>query len=98
LRREDRLHQTVELVAVLRHPDGCREADGALAGELRKRRVEQGSEDLADAVGAKIETQHGIAVARAAVIADHRRNDELVRDLVCIRGGDGSLRVRKPWT
>ena len=62
LRREDRLHQLVELVAVLRHADGGGELDCALAREAGEIRIEHRAEDFAHAVGAEVEAQHAVAV------------------------------------
>ena len=95
LRREDRLHQLVELVAVLRHADRRGETHDARAREAGKRRIEHGAEDFAHPVGAEIEAQHAVAVLHAAIVADHRRHDELVVVLVRIGVGDGRLRVGK---
>ncbi len=71
-------------VAVLRHADGGGEADDARAREAGERRIEQRAEDLAHAVGAEVEAQHAVAVAHAAIVADHRRQHELVADVVRI--------------
>ena len=84
LRREDRRHELVELVGVLRHADGGGEADEALAREAGKIRIEHGAENFAHAVGAEVEAQHAVAVCHAAIVADHRRDDELV-ELSCWR-------------
>ena len=62
LRREDRLHQLVELVAVLRHADGGGELDDALARKAGEIRIEHGAENFAHAVGAEVEAQHAVAV------------------------------------
>ena len=52
----------------------------AKAGEIR---IEDGAEDFAHAVGAEVEAQHAVAVAHAAIAADHRRHDELVDHVLC---------------
>ena len=95
LRRKDRRHQLVELVGVLRHADRGGEAHRALAREARERRVEHGGEDFAHAVGAEVEAQHAVAVVHAAIVADHRRQHELVELLFRIGVGNRRLRVGK---
>ncbi len=98
LRQKNRLHQMIELFAVLRHADGGGIADRALARKAAKGRIEHRRQDLADAVGAEIEAQHGVAVLDAAIAADHRRHDELVVDAVGIGIRDGRLYIGKART
>ena len=81
-------HQLVELVGVLRHADGGGEAHDALARKAGKIRIEHRAENLAHAVGAEVEAQHAVAVLHAAIVADHRRHDELVEFLVGVGIGD----------
>ena len=77
------------------------------AGECR---IEQRCQNLAHAVGAEVEAQHAVAVAHAAIVADHGRQHELVGDVVRIgvrdrpRGASakrGALglgdRLHRPW-
>ena len=82
LLREDRRHQLVEFIAVLRHADGGGEVDCAPAREAGEIRIEHGAQDFAHAVGAEVEAQHAVAVLDAAIVADHRRHDELVELLL----------------
>ncbi len=93
LRLEDRAHQLVELVAVLRHADGGGERDLPLARKAGEIRIEHGAENFADAIGAEVEAQHAIAVLDAAIVADHRRHDELVELLLGVGVGNGGLRI-----
>ena len=60
----------------------------ALAREAGESRIEHRAEDFAHAVGAEVEAQHAVAVAHAAIVADHRRDDELVELLLGIGVGD----------
>ena len=69
--------------------------DGALAFKSRKRRIEDRRENLAHAVGAEIEAENAVAVAHAAIVADHRRDDELVELLVRIGRGDDRAGIGK---
>ena len=86
------------MLAVLCHTGGASDADAATAGKAAEARVEQGGQDLAHAVGAEIEAKHAVAVPHAPILADHRRNDELVADLVCIsiRNDGGSAGKARP--
>ena len=67
----------------------------ALARETGERRIEDGGEDLAHAVGAEVEAEHAVAVAHAAIVADHRRQDELVADFLRIGVGNHRAGVGK---
>jgi hypothetical protein len=79
LRREDRLHHRVEFIAVLRHADGAGNLDVAATCKTGPgRRVEQDAEQLPDAVGAEIEAENAVAALHAAVVADHRGQDEFI--------------------
>ena len=84
LRRKDRLQEGVQMLAVLGHAHRCRELHDATARKAVERRVEHGAENLAHAVGPEVEAKHAVAVANAAVIADHRRHHELVAEIVAI--------------
>ena len=95
LRRKDRLHQPVEIVAVLCHAGRRGEFDFALAREAGEIRIEHGAEDFAYPVGAEVEAQQAVAVLDPAIAADHRRHDELVELLFCVGIIDGRLRVWK---
>ena len=54
-------------------PAAAANADRARAREAREGRIEQGGQDLAHAVGAEVEAEQAVAVAHAAVVADHGR-------------------------
>ena len=86
----------VELLAVLRHADGRGElALCACAGSRKNRRIEHRGRDFAHAVGAEVEAQHAVAVAHAAIAADHGGHDELVELLLGVGVGDRRLRDRE---
>ena len=88
LGREQRAHQRGERIAVAGHAGGGGEADAARAREEGEIGLEQSGEQFADAIGAEIEAQQGVAVAHAAVIVDHRGYDELVGDVGIVAGVD----------
>ena len=60
-----------------------------------KLRVEQRQQDLAHPVGAEVEAQHAVAVLHALVVADHRRQDELVVLVVRVGVRDDASAVGK---
>ena len=82
--REDRLQEGVQMLAVLGHADRCREPHDAAARKAVECRVEHRSQNLAHAIGAEVEAKHAVAVANAAIAADHRRHHELVAEIVRI--------------
>ena len=76
-------------------PDGGGEADDARARKTGEVRIEHGAQNFPHPVGAEIEAQHAVAVLHAAIVADHRRNDELVEFFVGVGVGDDSRRIGK---
>ena len=84
LRREDCLHQGIELFAVLGHAGGGGDAHATRTPKPLKARIEQRRKNFAYSVGAEVEAQHTVAVAHAAVIADDGRHDELVAKIAPI--------------
>ena len=82
--REDRLQEGVQMLAVLGHADRRRELHDAAARKAVECRVEHRPQNLAHAVGAEVEAKHAVAVANAAIAADHRRHHELVAEIVRI--------------
>ncbi len=89
-------HQLVELVAeYCVMPTAAANRTTRLRGKPEKSGSSMRAENFAHAVGAEIETQHAVAVFHAAIVADHRRHDELVELFVGIGVGDDGRRVRK---
>ena len=95
LRRQDGSHQLVEFVGVLRHADRAGETNDARTREAGEIRIEHRAQNLPRAIGAEVEAQHAVAVPHAAIIADHRRQDELVELLFRISVRDRGLRIGK---
>ncbi len=60
------------------------------AGEIR---IEHRGQNFAHAIGTEVEAQHAVAILHAAIIADHRRQDELVELLLGIGVRDRRLRI-----
>src|SRR3546814_4593534 len=78
LRREYRGEEGVEVGRVLDQAERAGEVGAPLAPEAVEGRVEQGRQDLARAVGAEVAHEETVAVLHAPVVADHRRQYELV--------------------
>ncbi len=95
LRREHGREQRIELLRILRHAERRGEPHHLAALEVRKFRIEQRRQDLADAVGAEIRRHQPVAVLHAGIVADHGGLDELVAFAARIGGFDRALRVAR---
>jgi len=75
------------------HAECSGEFDRSRAWESLKPRVEQGRQDLPDAVGAKIRHDQTVAVVHAGIAAERRRWDELVALPGCVGLRDRALGI-----
>ena len=75
---EQDIHERRQRVGVVRHSGGGSEANDPSARETVERRIQKRRQNLPDPVRSEVETQDGIAVLHALVVADDRGRDEFI--------------------
>ncbi len=78
--REKRINQWVECLRILDQPQSRREGNLPRPLESVERGIQQGRQDFACPVGAKIRHQQAVTVLHAGEVADDRGLQKLVRD------------------